>query len=86
MKKTLSPSARSCDVEYRVVRLQQTLSDAIMFLNAIDPVVFPEQHAAMHSALTGAASLALGLKVPEKKRRRNVEEKQAVEPSTPIEG
>lgn len=65
-----TPSAKPCDVEYRVKRLQQTLEEAVMFLGSVDPSVFPELHAATASALDATRAAASKLVAPAKKPRK----------------
>lgn len=74
-KSFAAPSAKPVDVEYRIKRLRETLADAEMFLNAIDPVVFPELHAKVRSTLIDTMASAGELKAPAKKPRRTAEEK-----------
>lgn len=77
-KKSFSvPSNKPVDVEYRLKRLRATLAEAQMFLNAIDPSVFPEQHEAVASALETLAADVAKLKAPAKKARKSAEEKAA---------
>ena len=77
-KKSFSvPSNKPVDVEYRLKRLRATLSEAQMFLNAIDPEVFPQQHEAVASALEALVADVAKLKAPAKKARRSEEEKAA---------
>ena len=65
-----TPSAKPCDVEYRVKRLQQTLEDAAMFLGSVDPSVFPELHAEAAAALAATRASAAKLVAPAKKPRK----------------
>lgn len=65
-----TPSAKPCDVEYRVRRLQQTLEEAVMFLGSVDPAVFPELHAATAAALDATRVAAFKLVAPAKKPRK----------------
>ena len=72
-----TPSSKPNDVTYRLARLQQTLSEADMFLRSIDPVVFPEQHAELSGLLTRALAVGSHLTPPAKRPRASDEEKAA---------
>lgn len=70
-----SPSAKPVDVEYRLKRLRATLGDSLMFLESIDPGVFPTEHASMLEALNLALTVACAVKAPAKKARKSEADK-----------
>lgn len=70
-----TPSSKPNDVTYRLTRLKQTLTEADMFLRAIDPAVFPEQHSALTDLLTRALDVGSGLTAPAKRPRASTDEK-----------
>jgi hypothetical protein len=46
------PVTKAADVAYRLKRAAAVTEEVAMFVNAIDPSVFPEAHAAMLAAVT----------------------------------
>lgn len=78
MKKSFqTPSNKPVDVEYRLKRLRATLGDSLMFLESIDPAVFPTEHASMLEALNLALNVACAVKAPAKKARKSEADKAA---------
>lgn len=74
-KSFAAPTAKPCDVEYRLRRLQERMTDTLMFLRSIDPSVYPADYAAVATALDAASATVFAWKAPAKKARRSDEEK-----------
>ena len=78
MKKPMTPSARPCDVAYRLKRYNELLAQAAEFFYAIEPAAMAN-HGEVELTLRAARNAAVLLQAPAKKTA-----KKASEAPTPV--
>lgn len=65
-----APSAKPCDVEYRLNRLKSLVADSLTFLGSIDQSVFPDTHQEVSEAMEHVKSIIDGWEPPMKRSRK----------------
>lgn len=78
-KSFVTPASKPGDVEYRLKRLNETLLEASMFLNAIDPAALGEKWNEVRTTLNLAITQANGLEAPARKPRGKKTEEASVD-------